>query len=92
LQYLAFNRTGRDARLLAVKVSPLLSALAVVLALQFLPNYSYPDLALVVLVVATVGALVAYTVPSPFIRLLRLVASDPGKVVLWRKEKKPRKD
>lgn len=88
LRFLAANATGREARVLAAKISPLLSA-SVVLALLFLlPGYGYAALSLLVLGVAGAGAVLAYLVPLPFILLLRFVAADPKEVVLWARRRK----
>ena len=56
-------------------------------ALQYFPGYGYAVLAAVVASAMTLGALGAYSLPYPFIMLLRFIAADPGAVVLWGKRK-----
>ena len=50
--------------------------------LQFAPGYGYVYLALVSLGVVAVGMLVAYTFPSPFLKLLSFIATDFNQVEL----------
>jgi len=87
LRLLAQTATGRQARLLAAKLSPLLSAFAALFALQLFPGYGYITLALIVCVVLLLGAAVAFVVPAPFIMLLRFIAADPSHLVIWPRRK-----
>jgi hypothetical protein len=84
LVYLARTVKGREARLLAVKLSPLFSVFGVVFSLQLFPGYGYLTLAWLASVVLLLGAVVAFAVPAPFIMLLRFIAVDFNEVVLWR--------
>ena len=88
LRLLARNAAGREARVLAAKVSPLLSVFGGLFSLQFFPGYGYAIFASVVVAAIALGALAAYSVPWPFIMLLRFIAADPSDVVLWGKRKK----
>lgn len=91
LRHLASCTNGQQARFLAAKVSVLPSAFVFLAVLQFFPGYGYVHLVLVSLGVVAVGMLVAYTVPSPFLRLLSIIATDFNHVVLWdRNSQSPR--
>ena len=85
LGVLARSAKGREARVLAAKVSPLLSSFAALVILRLLPGYGYIALAATFVGTLALGAVLAYCVPSPFILLLRVIAADFNKVVLWRK-------
>lgn len=88
LRVLARNAAGREARVLAAKVSPLLSVFGALFTLQYFPGYGYAIFASVVVAAVALGAIVAYSVPGPFIMLLRLIAADQNDFVLWGKHKK----
>ncbi len=92
LRHLARTVVGREARILAAKVSPLFSAFGAVFALQFFPDYSYVTLALVACTALVLGAAVAVVMPAPFIMLLRSIAADPCEVVLWEPRKESPRD
>lgn len=90
--HLARTAKGREARVLACKLSPLFSAFGVVFALQLFPGYGYLTLALLASVIVLLGAVIAFVVPAPFIGLLRVIAADFNKVVLWRGRREGRRD
>lgn len=80
LRHLARCNKGHQARSLATKVSVLPSAFVLLAVMQFAPGYGYLHLALVSLGVVAVGMLVAYTFPSPFLKLLSFIATDFNQV------------
>ena len=90
--HLARTVEGREARILAAKLSPLFSTFAVVFALQLFPGYGYVTLALLAAAVLLLGAMVAFVVPTPFILVLRIIAADFNEVVLWRGRAAGRRD
>jgi hypothetical protein len=81
LRHLASCSKGNKARALAAKVSALPSAFATIV-LQFVPDRGYDFLATMSLAFIGAGMAVAYAVPSPFLRLLHLLATDFNQVVL----------
>lgn len=87
LRHLASSSKGSEARSLAAKVSVLPSAFAVLVALQFVPDYGYVALAMMSVAILTAGLVVAYAVPSPFLRLLQLLATDFNQVAPGEKGK-----
>lgn len=56
-----------------------------------IPGYGYLTLAFVICTALLLGAAVAFAVPAPFIALLRCIAADPSKVVLWGKRSQGRR-
>lgn len=91
LRHLARTVAGREARVLAAKLSPLLSVFGAVFVLQFFPGYGYVTLAFVICTALLLGSAIAFAVPAPFIALLRFIAADPSKVVLWGKRSQGRR-
>lgn len=92
LRHLAQIVEGRDARLLAAKLSPLPSAFGAIFALQLFPGYGYLTLALIICTILLLGAALAFVMSAPFIALLRFIAADPSEVVLWGRRKKGGRD
>ncbi len=83
LRVLAGSATGREARVLAAKVSPLLSVFVMLALLVFLPGYGYGLLLTAAIGTFCVCAAIAYALPRPFILVLRAIAADPEKDVVW---------
>jgi hypothetical protein len=89
---LAHTVVGRAARILAARFSLLLSSFGIIFVQQLFPGYDYVTLGLISCAVLVVGAVVAFAVPTPFIMLLRIVATDPSDVVLWGERDKRQQD
>ncbi|VTU42990.1 hypothetical protein [Variovorax sp. RA8] len=92
LRHLASCSKGNKARALAAKVSAFPSAFATIVLLQFVPDRGYDFLATMSLAFIGAGMAVAYAVPSPFLRLLHLLATDFNHVVLWDKSSERSRD